>query len=128
MSAEQELRDVNEERLAAVKAGDLEKLDEVLSVDLISVSPAGTVLGKAEMMSDLKSGNFKIQSFAADDYKISLHGDTGIVAFRNTMAHSYRGTERSGQYRVTSAYLKRQGRWILVAQHVTHLAQQPYPG
>jgi len=129
MSADQELRAVNEERLAAVKAGDIKKLDDMLAPDLISVSPNGAALGKTEMMADLKSGDFKIQEHRADDYRISLHGDTAVVSFRNNMTHFYKGVPRHGQYRVTSVYVKRSSRWMLVSQHVTAMPPQPpFPG
>jgi ketosteroid isomerase-like protein len=127
MSAEQEVRNVNEERLAAIKAVDLSKLGEILSDDMISVSPSGAVAGKNEALADLSSGDLRVQSSATDDYKINVHGDTAVVVFRNARVHSYKGTTRGAQYRLTCVYVKRKDGWKLVAQQANFLPQPPGP-
>jgi len=121
MTLEEEIKAITDERLAAMKAGNVGRLGELLADDFMTVSPLGAIQGKSDNLSDVVSGDLKIDSFLTDDYTVRAHGDIAIAAFRNTMTHVFKGQTRSGKYRITSVYMRRKNAWILASNHVMRL-------
>jgi ketosteroid isomerase-like protein len=127
MSVEEELRKATDERFAAMAAGDLKTLEECLSDDLTYIPAAGVVIGKAEIVGNVKSGVFKLESFHVDDFKVRCYGDTAVAVYKSVLVSSFRGHNRRGEYGTTSVYTKEGGHWKLVAQQMTSMAPTHAP-
>ncbi len=122
--AEQEVSKVHSERLQALVQGDLAKLDQIVGDDLVYISPTGQVQTKAEVVADRKSGALKVSAIEAEDVQVRVYGETAVVTYR-TINKGFldNGKDFSGQIRATSVYVKRDGRWQLVSQQMTRIAQ-----
>jgi Ketosteroid isomerase homolog len=72
----------------------------------------------------VKSGDLKIESSTNEDMKVQVHGDTAVVTYRSTDKGNYKGNDLSGQYRWTDVFVKRNGRWQIVAGQGTRIMQQ----
>jgi ketosteroid isomerase-like protein len=127
MSVEEELRKATDERFAAMAAGDVKALDECLSDDLSYIAAAGAVIGKAEILDNVRSGTFKLESFQTDDFRVKRYGDAAVAVYKTVLTSSFRGQSRRGNYGTTSVYAKERGRWRLVAQQMTLMAPTPQP-
>ncbi len=128
MSSEQEVRNVIQERIAALKAGDAHKLQQLLADEVISVNLFGFVQGKTEMLNDVKSGDVKVASMDLGEFKVQVYGNTAVATYRATVDASYRGQSRGGTNRVIAVFVNFSGAWNLVAQQVTPLRFMQRPG
>ncbi len=99
-------------------------LDQILADDYISTDSDGIVSTKAQAMANLKSGEIVITSAVADDFKVRVYGDAAVVTFRNAEKSQSKGKDTSGQERITDTWVKLAGRWQVVAEHVSRIAQK----
>ncbi len=127
MSVEEEVRQATDERFAAMAAGDLKALEECLSDDLTYIAAAGAVIGKAEILDNIRSGVFRLDSFETHDFQVKHYGDAAVAVYKSVLTSLFRGQPRRGRYGTTSVYAKERGRWKLVAQQMTLMAPTPTP-
>jgi hypothetical protein len=99
-------------------------LDQILADDYISTDSDGIVSTKAQAMANLKSGEIVVTSAVADDFKVRVYGDAAVVTFRNAEKSQSKGKDTSGQERITDTWVKLAGRWQVVAEHVSRIAQK----
>lgn len=121
-NAEPAIRKLVTERDQAIQSGDVAAIERIYSDDYISTSATGLHRTKAEVIEDFKSGALKIESISSDDVNVRQHGDTAIVTGRMTAKGKDRGRDVSGERRFTQVYVKKNGRWQLVAFHYSPLA------
>jgi ketosteroid isomerase-like protein len=107
---------------AAVKA-DLATFDRIFAPEWMNTGPDGTLINKAQSDADFKSGAFKCTAFKIDGLKINVFGDTAIVFGLETEKSTYNGKDTSGQYRYTDVFVKRAGKWVVVATQWTKVAK-----
>lgn len=122
-NTEQALRQLVSELDKAQQEHDLATLDHIWADDLSFTNPAGEVLTKAQRLASRKSGETKSESFRSDDVEVRLYGETAVVTSRATVQGQRQGQDISGQFRLTSVYVQRQGRWQLVAGQATRIAR-----
>jgi ketosteroid isomerase-like protein len=91
--------------------------------DIITTDPAGRVTNKAEDKTDLSSGDYKIQSEQLSDLKVLVYGNTAVAAATNTMMGTYKEQDLSGKYRFTDTWVKRSGKWQVVASQYTKVLE-----
>jgi len=116
-SVEQELIELENGMNDATVKGDVTFFDRIAADDLTDTDFTGRVWTKAQDIENVKSGNFKCTSAANDDFKVRVYGDTAVVTGRNTVKAQFISMDVSGQYRWTDTWIKRAGRWQLVATH-----------
>jgi ketosteroid isomerase-like protein len=119
---ERELVKLEQEWADAVVRGEIAVLDRIEADDLIITDPDGKVSNKAQGLADIKSGAYKVESIKLDDMKVQAYRGTAVVTGRTTMTGQYKGKDLSGQYRWTDVFVKRQGRWQVVATHASQIA------
>jgi ketosteroid isomerase-like protein len=123
-NAEQALLQIEQELLDALLKGDTSAGERHLADTFVFTGPDGAVQDKARLIADMKSGDLKIESSTNEDMKVQVHGDAAVVTYRSTDKGSYKGNDLSGQYRWTDMFVKRNGRWQLVAGQGTRIMQQ----
>src|SRR5262245_17103543 len=107
---------VNEFNAALVKA-DIAVLERILHEDYVHTRWDGTVEQRAQYLENRKARRVAFESLIADDIKVRLHGDTAVVTGRNTVKGQNDRGAREGQSRWTRVFVRRDGRWRLVAFH-----------
>ncbi len=99
--------------------GDVKAIERLIADDAIATFPDGRIdeQTKKTTLTLFKSGeDFGSQvEHKNDEVKVFLHGDTAGVNGRQTSTGQYQGQEINGQVRYTHVWVKRQGRWQLVA-------------
>jgi ketosteroid isomerase-like protein len=110
-AAEQELIDVNRDRIAALVACDLDALDRFVAHDMQYVSVAGAVQTKAQVFAGFRSGDVRLERQDPSELDVRIYGDAAIVGYRADSLTLDRGARIEGTTRCTSVYARRDGRW-----------------
>lgn len=115
------IRKLVTERDQAIQSADVATIDRIYADDYISTSNTGLLRTKAQVIEDFKTGALKIEAISSDDVNVRQHGDTVIVTGRMTSKGKDRDREVSGENRFTQVYVRKNGRWQLVAFHYSRL-------
>ena len=118
------LKQLDQERIQAQIGADAAALDRLYAEDFIGIGPSGAVRAKAQVIADFTSGNLRFQSITTDDVQWRLYGDTAVETGRSTMNGQDRGKTVPRDNRFTRVWVKRLGRWQLVANHYSLLVVQ----
>ena len=111
---EDELYIRNSERQWAesVASGDASVVERILANDFIGVDPRGQLYDKAKMISDTRDGPKFFASNHLNQVKIRFYGDTAVAQGSESWE---RRTDERGRFVWTDTWLRRDGRWEIVA-------------
>jgi len=121
-SAEQELIRLENESNDAWVKHDAEAYSRLLADEYLCTGPDGDMSTKAQDLAELMEST--TTSAIADDFRVRVYGDAAVVTFRLTYKNQSKGKESTGQERFTDTWVKRDGRWQLVAVHYSRIAQK----
>lgn len=79
---------------------------------------------KNQVLENIKSGAWKVETVAIDNINVRVFGDAAFVTATQTEKSQFHGKDSGGRYQYTHVWVKRAGRWQVVAAHVTRL-QEP---
>jgi ketosteroid isomerase-like protein len=119
------LKQLDQERIQAQISADAAALDRLYAEDFIGIGPSGAKRVKAQVIADFTSGSLRFQSITTDDVQWRVYGDTAVETGLSTMNGQDKGKTVPRDNRFTRVWVKRQGRWQLVANHYSLLATQP---
>jgi hypothetical protein len=110
--------------LANVPKSDKKVFDDFFADDVIYTRSVGVTVDKAEILKniDVRAASEPQATFEADDFTVHAYGDTAIVNFRLVM-HNV-NTEQV-YFRNTGTFLKRNGKWQVVAWQATKAPPPP---
>ena len=123
-NTEHAIRQLVNEQANAQQKNDTAALERIWADDFTFTNSSGEVQTKAQRLAEIKSGELKFESIRIDDVQVRVYGDTAVVTGRGTVKGQRRGQDLTGQSRSTSVYVKKQGRWQVVATQITRIAQQ----
>ena len=124
-SVEQVIRQLDHERIQAQIHADRVALDRIYADDFIGIGPSGTVRTKPQVLADFTSHDLNFQSITTDDVRIRVYGNTAVETGRTTTVGQDKGKVVPRDNRFTRVWIRRQGRWRLVANHYSTLVGQP---
>jgi uncharacterized protein (TIGR02246 family) len=118
-SLEQELIQLKHDIGRAYVKRDAAALERLYADDYTVTDAAGETTSKVQEIERMKTGTAVYEATTYDDVKVRVYGDTAIVAGRGTV----KGRGTSGafhtEYRSTNVFVKRSGRWQVVAAHLS---------
>ena len=114
---------VNESVGLAIRSGDTQALGKILSDTFEYTNQTGELLGKAQMLANIQSGRLTTVAQHYSDYRLNIYGETVVLTGISTTSLVYKGQPSDGPRRFTRVYIKQNGQWRLVAQHVTLVAK-----
>ena len=117
------VRAVDQRRFEAMTARDLRALDTLLADDLTYTHTTGKVDTKATLLDDLRAGRLVYESITPGAIHVHVHGDAAILAGTARMQVRADDAVQRFSIRFTETYLKRGGRWQLVAWQSTRLPE-----
>jgi ketosteroid isomerase-like protein len=122
---EQQLTKMLEDFLAAVPRGDRQVFDSFFADDVIYTRSAGVTVNKAEIMKniDVRAANEPAATFAAEDISVHPYGNMAVVNFRLVMRADKDGKQETTKFRNTGTFLKRSGKWQVVAWQSTKVPE-----
>jgi hypothetical protein len=121
----QGLRDADAARFAAMVAGDTAALETMLGPDLSYTHSNGLVQDRAAFLAALRKGTLRYESMTPSDVRVRLYEPAGVVTGRIDMKVAQGGKENQIAARYTAVYVRRDGRWQLVAWHSSPIAAAP---
>ena len=122
-NVEQAIQRIHLEYAHAQLTNDVATLERVWADDHTFTNTFGIVQTKAERLAEMKSGLRKLESFNLDDIQVRAYGNAAVVTSRGTLKMQLRGQEISLQARGIDVYVKKQGRWQLVAAQANRITQ-----
>ena len=124
-AVEKEIRAMETQWNDARAHADVVALDRMLADGWTVVHGDGTINTKAEYLADLKSGARKFDGgVEISDFSVRVYGDTAIAAGKSESKVTINGQPQGGSLRFTRVYVKRDGRWIMIATHATRRVPQ----
>jgi ketosteroid isomerase-like protein len=98
-------------------------VDQFEADDIITTDPSGRVTDKTQDKKDLSSGDLKFQSMELSDLKVRVYGNVAVATGTNKLKGTDKGQDISGTYRFTDTWVKRDGKWQVVASQDTKVQQ-----
>jgi ketosteroid isomerase-like protein len=114
IEAEQKVRQINKEWVAALERGDTATLNQLMAEDCI-FSYALDGDDKAQFISDIDAGILLVESIKRDNVEVRIYGQTGVLLAYDTTEWRYKGHHMEGYYRIIHVYSEQDGRWQIVA-------------
>ena len=109
------LRQLNDDYIRSVQTSDVERFDEILSEDFLNSNPDGSLVDRAGFLAQI-ARPATISNLKAEDVRIRVIDNVAVVHGRTTYTLPD-GRAAAGRY--TDIWVRRQGRWLAVAAHVT---------
>jgi len=109
------LAHLNREYINAVKTSNVRLFAELLADDFLCSLPDGSLINREQYL-EQAARPYALVNLQAHDVNIRLMGEVALVHGRTTFTLPG-GTPGAGRY--TDVWARRDGRWVVVAAHVT---------
>jgi ketosteroid isomerase-like protein len=110
--AERYITESEKQWAESVASGDKSVIERILADDFVGVDPKGGLYDKAKMVSETADAPKYFASNHLNEVKIRFYGDTAIA--RGNESWERKNGER-GRFVWTDTWLRRNGRWQIVA-------------
>ncbi len=109
--------------LAAVPKGEKRTFENFFADDVIYTRGVGVTVTKADILKniDVRAVNEPTATFSADDFTVHPYGNMAVVNFRLIMSAEDSGKTQATYFRNTGTFLKRNGKWQVVAWQATKI-------
>jgi|SRR5215471_17091502 hypothetical protein len=115
----------NEQQWAeSVATGDISVVERILAEDFVGVDPTGRLYDKATMISDTRDAPNYFVSNRANEIKVRFYGDTAVAQGSETWERRT-GDPLRGRFVWTDTWLRRKGKWQIVAAEDLVAPEQP---
>ena len=118
-SVEQLLMQMERNWGEAIVQRNIAKIREIVAPDVLLTTPDGTAQSLDDDLAELQSGAFTADLYDSFDMKVKLYGDCAVVTGRTNLKGKYKGEEVQDQFRWTDTFVRRKGRWQIVASQAT---------
>jgi peptidylprolyl isomerase len=125
-TAEQVLKDLENQWNEAYKNGDKTTLDRMLDAQFVFTDDEANVFNKTQYLESVS--HVKVESYRLDDLTVRVRGTTGIVAGRWTGKFTTDGKETSVVIRFTDTFSKQLGGWRVIASQETRIGNSNAAG
>ena len=123
--AEEEVRNLERQWLNAYEQHDSQTMTRIVADDFIITFPNGTMQSKLQLMQMIANPNATSPKmhFYTEDVKSRAYGDTVILMGRVVTEYERDGKKVKEQSRYTDTYVRRNGRWQVVASHLSNVEE-----
>jgi uncharacterized protein (TIGR02246 family) len=118
-SDEAAVRRLEETVAAATERNDADALAPLLAPDFSFVNPAGLLVSKEQFLNNFRTGRLRNTAYTVDEMKVRIYGSAAVVTYRSSVAGTAGLQALSSRRRRTTVLVKRDGRWLIVAQQST---------
>ena len=123
--AEREVLKLNKEYQEAIARRDASVHERLFAADYTYTPGNGNIMGREEHLSFTKSAAVEVKSLRSEDLRVRIYGDTAVVTGMWVSVDRRAGrefAERRNRYLLV--YVRRAGRWQIVAEQRTGVAAQ----
>ena len=125
--AEQEIRKLDDQRLAAVLKEDIPMLDHLMTDDFTYTHTSGDIDTKADFLGAMKSNTWKYHSLNLQDVTVRFFGNTAVLTGRCNMTGERLGKDVRMAMHFTEIYVRDNGRWRWLLWQSTRLPSSMQP-
>jgi len=124
-SAEKAIVQMEKDWLQALVTGDASVVERVEATDIVNTGSDGNVTGKTKDVEDIRSRNLSAQAAELGDVKVRFYGKAAVATYTFTLTNGkYAGKDLSGRFRETDTWAELNGKWQVVAAHMSRIVQQ----
>lgn len=122
--AEQEIIDLEHERLKAFARDDKATFERLVTDDLTMTHSSGEVANKAELMAVMRRStpDRPLPALSIEDVKVRVYDNAAVMT--GSLVETARDGRRVVVYRFTNTYTKQKGRWRMSAGQLTTLSRE----
>ncbi|MCC7308541.1 MAG: nuclear transport factor 2 family protein [Acidobacteria bacterium] len=113
-SVEEKLIQLDKAWTSAELKGDKRAAGALVSADFVGTTQRGEVQNKVQYIASVVPNADMVKS---DEYKVTIYGNTAVMTHRSTVSGV-----RNVQFRSTHIWMKRGGKWLIVAHHGSLIA------
>jgi len=113
------IRKASEKYDEALKNRDREALADMLADDFSSIGPDGKVRNKEENLAMIFNPDLKIEDGSSEDKKFRVYRNFAVETGKYNIKGNYKGEQFSESGRYTSTWMLKDGKWQIVADHVS---------
>ena len=112
--------------LANVPKNDPKVFQEFFADDVIYTRATGLTVSKADILKNIgvRASNDPQMTFEGDDFTVHPYGEMAVVNFRLIAHDVENGKPTTAYYRNTGTFLKRNGKWQVVAWQATKVPEK----
>jgi hypothetical protein len=114
---DEEIRRLDDEVREAMLRRDVAALRLLCSEDFVVTNPFNQVLDRRQVLEAVESGRIKHSAFEREIEHLRAYAGTAVVMGREAVVDDGRTTNR----RYTEIWLRRDGRWQLIARHANNI-------
>lgn len=122
-NVEREILKLEEELTQTEMRLDVGALNSIYADDIMVTAPIGLCVDKPAVMAEVRlaAEKAKIERYDKEDLKVRAYGDTAVTSYRIAAKARFEETEINRQFCMTNVWMKREGRWQIVARHTANL-------
>ncbi len=105
--------------VAAIEKKDTATLDRLLADDFAGTSPTAHTYTKTNAIQEIKDAKYIVDKMDLDEASVNVYGTTAVSFTSQEEKSKYDGKDISGHYHFTDVWVKKDGRWQVVASHGT---------
>jgi uncharacterized protein (TIGR02246 family) len=113
-SVSETVKQLEHDWVDAMKAGDADKLGQVLADDWVALGYGAARQTKQGFLADVKSGKSKLEAFEFGPMDVKVLGSVAVVQGTDTEKSTTAGKDSSGKYQWMDVFVKRDGKWVAV--------------
>lgn len=103
--------------------GDADALDRLWAEDLTVTVPNMQVITKPSAIAIARSGRVKFKRYETSDVRVRLYGDAAVLTGIVERTRVLNGQDVNDKWRFTKMYIRRAGKWQVVAWHASTIDQ-----
>jgi ketosteroid isomerase-like protein len=107
--------------------GDIPFLERLYAKELRILGTDGSVIERDTDISLFASGKVRPEFIEAEDLRVSHYRDVAVVTGVDHLKGTYNGVQGEGRVRFTHVFVRRDGRWQLVASQGTWIPKAKSP-
>ena len=113
-SVEDQLIQLDKSWTQAELTGNKKAAGALVADDFVGTTQRGEIQNKAQYLDSISPNADMVKS---DEYKVTIYGNTAIMTHRGTVSGV-----RNIQFRSTHVWMKRGGKWLVVAHHGSRIS------
>ncbi len=126
-AVEQELRTLMQTEYTAGMRNDVATINRIWADEYVSTGPKGQTTNKTQMVNYYKTAplsSTKVGPMVLNDVQVHVYGDVAVMTGRAT-GTLQNGKPAGASLRFTRVHVKRQGQWVIVANHLSRIEPEP---
>lgn len=125
-SVREELMKINREMIIAEQRGDAKFFERYLADGYFETDGNGNVYTRAKILKELSPTPKQVKSvYDMKEVKVQAAANLAVLTMRSDARTEVSGQKLIGQYRTTQTWMRRNGRWVLLAEHTSRILADP---